>query len=52
VAPARTVRPASSIRKGAHEMTKKLDLGLILALLWLFLHRVVLNWFKHFLGVG
>ena len=42
----------SSVGKGACEMTKKLDLVLILTLLWLFLHRIVLNWFKHFLGVG
>lgn len=33
-------------------MAKKLDLALILTLLWLFLHRVVLHWFKHVLGVG
>jgi hypothetical protein len=47
------VRPwLFSIGKGACEMTKKLDLVLILTLLWLFLHRIVLNWFKHFLGVG
>ena len=33
-------------------MTKKIDLALILALLWLFLHRIVLRWYKLFLGVG
>jgi hypothetical protein len=33
-------------------MTKKLDLALILALLWLFLHRFVLHWYKQYLGVG
>ena len=33
-------------------MTKKLDLALILALLWLFLHRIALRLYKHFLGVG
>ena len=33
-------------------MTKKLDLALILALLWLLLHRIVLRWYKQFLGVG
>lgn len=32
-------------------MTKKLDLTLILVLIWLLLHRVVLKWYKHFLGV-
>ena len=46
------MRPSFSIRKGAHEMTKKLDLALILALLWLLLHRIVLRWYKQFLGVG
>jgi hypothetical protein len=46
------VRPSFPVRKGAYEMTKKLDLALILVLLWLFLHRLVLTWFKHFLGVG
>ena len=33
-------------------MVKKLDLTLILALLWLFLHRFVLKWYKLFLWVG
>ena len=33
-------------------MTKKLDLPLILALLWLFLHRLILSWYRHFLGIG
>jgi hypothetical protein len=46
------VCPSFSIRKGAHVMTKKLDLALILTLLWLFLHRVVLTWYKQYLGVG
>jgi hypothetical protein len=51
--PSVAVRPwLFSIGKGACEMTKKLDLVLILTLVWLFLHRIVLNWFKHFLGVG
>ena len=33
-------------------MVKRFDLTLILALLWLFLHRFVLQWYKMFLGVG
>lgn len=33
-------------------MTTKLDLALILALLWLFLHRIVLMWYRQYLGVG
>ena len=33
-------------------MTKKLDLALILVLLWLFLHRIALRWCKQYLGVG
>jgi hypothetical protein len=52
VAPPPAVRPSSISAKGAHEMAKKLDLALILALLWLFLHRIVLRWYKHFVGVG
>ena len=33
-------------------MTKKLDLTLISVLTWLLLHRFVLKWYKHFLGLG
>ena len=33
-------------------MTKKLDFVLILALLWLLLHRIALEWYKRWLGVG
>jgi|SoiMetStandDraft_2_1073263.scaffolds.fasta_scaffold549102_2 hypothetical protein len=33
-------------------MTKKLDLVLILTLLWLLLHRIVLEWYKRLLGLG
>ena len=32
-------------------MTKKLDLGLILFLIWLVLHRFVLAWYKRCLGL-
>ena len=32
-------------------MTKKLDLGLVLVLIWLLLHRFVLKWYKHVLGL-
>jgi hypothetical protein len=32
-------------------MTKKLDLILILVLIWLPLHRFVLEWYKRFIGV-
>jgi len=46
------VRPSFSICEGGYVMTKKVDLALILALLWLFLHRVVLRWYKQYLGVG
>ena len=46
------MRPSFSISKGANEMTKKLDLVLILALLWMFLHRVVLSCYKQLLGLG
>jgi hypothetical protein len=33
-------------------MTKKLDLVSILTLLWLLLHRFVLEWYKRLLGLG
>lgn len=32
-------------------MTKKVDLTLILVLIWLLLHRFVLEWYKCFIGV-
>lgn len=32
-------------------MTKKLDLWLILAVIWLLLHRLVLKWYKHMLDL-
>jgi hypothetical protein len=38
--------------QGGLEMVKKLDLALILTLLWLFLHRIVLRCYKVFLGAG
>jgi hypothetical protein len=46
------VRPLFPVGKGAWTMPKTLDLTLILVLVWLFLHRIVLTWFKHVLGVG
>jgi hypothetical protein len=32
-------------------MAKKLDLGVLLVLIWMLLHRFVLNWYKHYLGL-
>lgn len=32
-------------------MTKKLDLTLIFVLIWLLLHRFVLEWYKRLIGV-
>ena len=32
-------------------MTKKLDLGLVLFLIWLVLHRFVLKAYKHYAGL-
>ena len=33
-------------------MAKKVDLTLILVLIWMLLHRLVLIWYKQLLGVG
>ena len=33
-------------------MAKKVDLTLILVLIWKLLHRLVLIWYKQLLGVG
>ena len=33
------------------EMAEKLDLRLVLVLIWMVLHRFVLNWYKHYLGL-
>ncbi len=32
-------------------MTMKVDWGVILFLIWLVLHRFVLTWYKHYLGL-
>jgi hypothetical protein len=32
-------------------MTKKLDLGVVLVVTWMLLHRFVLKWYKHYLGL-
>lgn len=32
-------------------MMKKLDLWLVLVVIWMVLHRFVLKWYKHFIGV-
>ena len=32
-------------------MAKKLDLRLVLVLIWMLLHRFALNWYKHYLGL-
>jgi hypothetical protein len=32
-------------------MAKKLDLSVLLVLIWMLLHRFVLKWYKHYLGL-
>jgi len=32
-------------------MAKKLDLRLVLVLIWMLLHRFVLDWYKRYLGL-
>ncbi len=32
-------------------MAKKLDLGVFLVVVWMLLHRFVLTWYKHYLGL-
>jgi hypothetical protein len=32
-------------------MTKRLDWGVVVFLAWLVLHRFVLRWYKHYLGL-
>jgi hypothetical protein len=32
-------------------MTKRLDWGVVVFLTWLVLHRFVLRWYKHYLGL-
>jgi hypothetical protein len=42
---------SSAVHQGANEMAKTVDVIMILVVMWLVLHRVVLRWFKHYLGV-
>jgi hypothetical protein len=39
------------MHEGANEMTKKLDLRLVLVLIWMALHRFVLKWYTNYLGL-
>ena len=32
-------------------MTKKIDVGMVLVVIWLLLHRFVLKAYKHYLGL-
>jgi len=32
-------------------MPKKVDWGVVLFLMWLVLHRLVLKWYRHYLGL-
>jgi hypothetical protein len=49
--PCAAARRSTCMHEGANEMAKKLDLRLVLVLIWMALHRFVLNWYTHYLGL-
>jgi hypothetical protein len=48
--PCVAARRSTSLNEGANEMAN-IDLRLILVLIWMALHRFVLKWYTHYLGL-